>query len=177
MASKQTLDVGHIAARLLAVTLSMGLTLDEIIVQGEGVHLEHDPFEISLGSPGTLDIRISESSLAEFLNHKAPGGLSDFKVKLADGLIHIEAKASMIISISVGAVCKLRIEDGTKLFVDLVRMEAIGGTGAYNLVQRQLDNINPVLDTAELPVRAELATIEIENQWLVLHGTIAPRPE
>lgn len=175
MAEKQKLNVGHVAARLLAVTLPMGLTLDEIIIQGENLLIESEPVSFNLGTPGTLDIRISESSLGEFLNHKAPGGLSGFKVKLADGHIHVEAKASMIITINVGAVCKLRIEDGTKLYVDLVRMEAIGGTGAYNLVQRQLDNINPVLDTADLPVSAELTRVEIENQWLVLHGTIAPR--
>lgn len=175
VADQNSLDVGHIAARLLAVTLPMGLTLDEVIIQGESVHISKDPFNISLPTPGSMDVRISEASLAEFLNHKAPGGLSGFKVRFADELIHIEAKASIIISVNVGAVCRLRIEEETKLYVELVRMESIGGTGAHNLVQRQLDGINPVVDVKDLPLNATLNSVETDGSWLVLRGSVAPR--
>ncbi|MFI5386093.1 MAG: LmeA family phospholipid-binding protein [Fimbriimonadales bacterium] len=175
MPENQSLDVGHIAARLLAVTLPMGLTLDEIILEGESVHIEKEPFSISLARPGSMDVRVSEASVAEFLNERAPGGLSDFRVRLSEGLVYIDAKASLIISINVGAVCKLRIEEESKLYVDLVRMEAIGGSGAHNLVQRQLDSINPVMNVADLPLNAILTSVEVENQWLVVRGTIAPR--
>ncbi|HWA83365.1 MAG TPA: LmeA family phospholipid-binding protein [Fimbriimonadaceae bacterium] len=175
MADQNSLDVGHFAARLLAVTLPMGLSLDEIIIQGENVHLEKEPFQISLPEPGSMEVRISDASLAEFLNNRAPGGLSGFKVRFADGFIHVEAKASIIISVNVGAVCRLRIEDGTKLFVELVRMESIGGSGAHNLVQRQLDGINPIIDVKDLPFNAALDTVETEGAWLVLKGTISPR--
>ncbi|HVT13142.1 MAG TPA: LmeA family phospholipid-binding protein [Fimbriimonadaceae bacterium] len=175
MADQNSLDVGHLAARLLAVTLPMGLTLDEIVIQGENVHIEKDPFQISLPTPGSMEVRISDTSLAAFLDRRAPGGLSEFRVRFADGLIHVEAKASIIISVNVGAVCRLRIEDGTKLFVELVRMESIGGSGAHNLVQRQLDGINPVIDVKDLPVNAMLDSVETEGSWLVLKGSIAPR--
>jgi hypothetical protein len=153
----------------------MGLTLDEVIIQGEGLHLETDPFSAALKQPGTLDVRISAQGLADFLNNRSPGGLSNFQVRIADGEIFIDAKATMIISINVGAVCKLRIENGTDLFVDLVRVEAIGGTGAHNIVQRQLDSINPVLKAQDLPINATIETVECENDWIAVHGTLSPK--
>jgi hypothetical protein len=171
----KSLDVGHVAARLLAVTLPMGLTLDEVIIQGESLHLESHPFSIGLPQPGTLDVRISGASLIDFLDRKAPGNLSEFKVRFEEGLIHIDAKMSMIISMNVGAVCRLRIEEGTKLFVDLVRMDAIGGTGAFNLVQKQLDALNPLIDVQDLPFDAMLESVDADGEYLVLRGTITPR--
>jgi hypothetical protein len=177
VAEHKSIDVGQLAARLVAVELPMGLTLDEVIIQGEGLHLEKSPFRITLPEPGSLEVRISGDSLAAFLNEKAPGGLSGFKVRLEDGQIHVEAKATMIISMTVGAVSELRIEDESKIFVDLVRVESIGGTGIHNIVQRQLDSINPVIDAKDLPVAATFNSVKIEDNWLVIRGTIAPRSE
>lgn len=171
----KTLDVGHLAARLIGVTLPMGLTIDEVIVQGENLHLEASPFAATLPKPASLDVRISADSLADFLEKKAPGGLKDFQIQLKGGEIFVEARATMIISINVGAVCKLRIEDGKELYVDLVRVEAIGGSGIHNIVQKQLDSINPVLKAQDLPLDATLETVECDNDWIVLHGTLAPK--
>jgi hypothetical protein len=177
VAEHKSIDVGQLAARLVAVALPMGLTLDEVIIQAEGLHLEKSPFSIALSTPGSLEVRLSAKSLADFLNHKAPGGLSGFKVRLEEDNIYIEAKATIIISVSVGAVCRLRIEDESRMFVDLVRVEAIGGTGAHNIVQRQLDNINPIIDGKDLPVHATFRSVHNEGDWLVIRGTIAPREE
>jgi hypothetical protein len=175
VADDKTLDVGHVAARLLAVALPMGLVLDEVIIEGEGLHIEKHPFSVSLSQPGSLLVRVGAASLAAFLEIKAPGGLSGFQVGIANGEITVNARATIIITLNVGAVCKLRIEDESRLFVDLVRVESIGGTGAHNLVQRQLDSINPVMDVADLPLAARLETVEMENEWIVLRGTVAPK--
>ena len=168
-------DVGHIAARLLAVTLPLGLTLDEVLIQGERLHLVHHPFSVSMPDPGSLEVRVSNSSLAEFMERKAPPGLNDFAVRLEEGMIHIDLKASMLISISVTVVCKLTIENRTKLFVELVRVESIGGSGIHNIVQRQIDSLNPILNAADLPIDSNLESVEADNNWLVLKGTIAPK--
>jgi hypothetical protein len=177
VSKNKPVDVGHLAARFLDVHLPMGLTLDEVIVTGENLHVDSHPLQAKLPQPGALEVRVGEASLADFLNHKGPGGLSGFEVKLANGLIHVGAVATVIIQLNVGAVCKLRIENGTQLFVDLDRVEAIGGSGAYNLVKRQLDSINPVLDAKDLPLDAVLNTVHVENGWLVLKGTVAPKAE
>jgi hypothetical protein len=177
VAHKKPVDVGHLAARLLSLKLPMGLVLDEVIIQGSDLQIGRDPFKVEMPEVGSLEVRLSEKSLADFLNQRAPGGLSGFEVKFAAGQIHVRAKASMIISLSVGAVCSLRIEDETNLIVDLVRMESIGGTGAHNLVQKQLDSINPIVRAKDFPVDVTFSSVEIGDQWLVLNGTISPRHE
>ena len=159
---------------MVAVALPMGLTLDEIVIQGESLHLETSPFQISLAKPGSLEARISPGSLAEFLNKKAPANVSDISVKFVDGHIQVDAKFSMIISIGITATCKIRIEDDQKLFVDLVKMDSIAGTGASNILQKQLDSMNPVIDVQDLPFIATLSTVEITAEWCQLRGTIAP---
>lgn len=167
-------DVGHLAARFLSVKLPMGLNLDEVLIQGEGLRLENAPWRLHLPEPGTMEVRVGEESLAQFLDAKAPGGLRDFKIRL-DGVINVQATATVILPIGVGAVCSLRIEEASKLYVDLIRVEAIGGAGVHNLVQKQLDGINPVLDTSELPLQASLDSVAIEKGWIVVKGNLAPR--
>jgi len=152
----------------------MGLVLDEVILEGEELRLESEPFSAALGKPGSLEVRVSEHSVASFLNERAPSGLRDFSVRLAGGMIEVDATASMIISITVGAICRLVIEDGRKLIIELVRMEAIGGTGAHNLVKKQLDNINPIFDVKQLPLSASLQGVEVDQGWIVLRGTVLP---
>jgi len=163
-----------VAARLLSVKLSMGLVLDEVLVEGEGLSLQAKPFEANLADPGSMEVRVSDRSIAAFLNDRAPGGLRDFQVRLSGGLIEVEATASLIISIGVGAVCRLAIQDQSKLSIELVRIESIGGTGAQNLVKKQLDAINPIIDARDLPVSATLESVEVDQGWIVLRGTIAP---
>ncbi len=175
--SSKTVNVGHVAARLLSVELPMGLTLDEVMIEGEGLHVEKEPFLIQLKEPGSLEVRVSEASLAAFLSHKSPAGLSNFRVTLGDGLINVQATATMLISINVGAVCTLRIDGGTRLFVELQRVDAIGGPGIHNLVQKQLDAINPVVDVSDLPIGATLLKVEVANSWVHLSGTISPRAQ
>ncbi len=155
----------------------MGLVLDEIIVEGERLELGTEPLSLSMPRPGSLEVRLTEDSLARFLNEKAPAGLKEFKVRLADGVIQIEATASLIISVKIGATCRLTIENESKLVVELVRMDAIGGSGMQNIVQRQLDAINPVLDADHLPVAATFKSVEIDQQLLVVYGTVAPKTE
>jgi hypothetical protein len=154
----------------------MGLVLDEVIVQGEGVSIQKHPFSVQLDNPGTLEVRIGEKQLAAFLEKKAPGGLSDFRVKLTNDEIHVEANARIIFTVGVTAICTLRIVDGRQLFVDLARLDALGGQSTFNMVQAQLDKINPVLDVEDLPVNAVLTKVE-SNSVLTLYGLISPKAE
>lgn len=163
---------------MLSVALPMGLTLDEVIIQGESLVLEKDPIGISLPQPGSIEVRVSEPTIAAFLESKSPGVLSDFKITLLEGYVRVEAKASILISkLDVAAVCQVKIEDETKLIVELIRVEAIGGTGAHNIVQRQIDNINPLLDAEKMPFALTMTSVEVEKHWLVVNGTITTRPK
>lgn len=171
--SEICLDVAHLAARFLNVRLPMGLVLDEVLVEGEGLRLEGEPLQITLEAPGQMTVRVSAASLSAFLNEKKPGGLSGFRTEIGGGLLQIEARAPLL-PFTATAHCRLEIVEGRELHVRLERLASIGGSGAATMVQRQLDGLNPIVDLAEFPVQATLESVEGEDDWLILLGTIAP---
>ncbi len=148
----------------------MGLVINGVTLTASQVHLQKDPFKVQVPEPGTLQALILAPNLADFLNQQAPGGLKDFKVELRDGKIHVQASIMIMKAL---AVCTLRIQDGTQLFVDLESVDVMG-VGAKNMVQNQLDKINPVLNAADLPIQAKLTGYEIADGRLIIQGQITP---
>lgn len=146
----------------------MGLVINAVTLHAQDIHLEKDPFKLQTPKPGTMEALILGKNLADFLDKQAPGGLRDFNVELKDGKIH--ARATVMIMKAL-AVCTLRIQDGTELYVDLESVDVMG-VGAKNMVQSQLDKINPVLNTKDLPVNVRLTDYSIEDGKLILRGDI-----
>jgi hypothetical protein len=165
-----SLDIGALEVVLQDVALPMGLVVNAVTLNAASVHLEQDPFKIDLPQPGNLMALILAPNLAAFLNKEAPGGLRDFKVELKEGKIFIQASLMIM---KASAVCTLRIVDRTKLFVELESVDVMG-VGAKNMVQSQLEKINPVIDAGQLPVPAELTHFDIADGKLILFGNIAP---
>jgi hypothetical protein len=126
---------------------------------------------VTMAQAGTLEALILEPNLAAFLNKQAPGGLKDFQVELKEGKIHVQASVMIM---KASAVCNLRIQDGTTLYVDLESVDVMG-VGAKHMVQSQLDKINPVLDTKDLPLDAYLTGYEISEGRLILRGNLSPK--
>ncbi len=175
MPSPASLTVADIIAELHGLTLPMGLTLSRILVRGAGLSWQKEPFKLSMPTPGTFEAHVTQEELASFLNKQAPGGLKNFRVQARGGKLYLDAVKSVLIDVPAKAVCTLRIVDGRQLFVDLESVE-IMGAGAKNLVQAQLDKINPVVDVAEFPVAAELSEVVTDNGEVMMKGTIAPKP-
>lgn len=173
--SNDTLDVGEFTAHLRDLILPMGLRVDDVRLYGRGLHLEREPFSARLQAPGKLEVFVSEASLAEFLERQAPAGLKDFRVEARDGKLYIKANKTMIVSIPANAVCSLRVEDRRRLMVDLESVEVAGGTSIKTLVQNQLDKINPIVDTADLPmVRGTIDEVKMERGGVILLGQVEP---
>lgn len=169
----QKLDIGEFEVVLKQVALPMGLVVDAITLTGSQIHLENHPFRIGAPEPGKITILIWQDNLAQFLTTKAPGGLRDFSVELKDGKIHVQASMKMIVEVRASAICNLRIHENRQLFVDLETVDLMG-VGAKNLVQSQLDKINPVLDTKDLPIQSSLTGYEIADGKLTLFGDLFP---
>jgi hypothetical protein len=167
------LDVEFVQANFRDMTLPMGLRVDSVKITGEGVHIETEPFQASVRVPGSLEVFVGERSLADYLNKKAPGGLRNFSVQAGNGRLVIQASMVMILELRATAVCTLRIKDGRQLWVDLESVQVMGA-GATNLVQTQLDKINPVLDVEEFPIRASLEQVTVADGGVILLGTVAP---
>lgn len=162
--------MGHVEVVLQNVALPMGLVINGVTLTASQVHLEKDPFSVQVPEPGALEAMILAPNLAEFLNQQAPGGLKDFRVELRDGKIHVQASIMIMKAL---AVCSLRIHEESQLFIDLESVDVMG-VGAKNMVQNQLDKINPVLDAADLPIKASLTGYEISDGRLIIRGQLTP---
>lgn len=171
--SKEQLDVGEFTLHLRNVSLPLGLKVDDVRLAGNGLHLERDPFVITVAEPGTLEVFVSEASLASFLDTQAPAGLKNFKVQARDGKLFVHAVKTVIVDLKASAVCSLVIEDWRKLIVVLESVD-VAGAGIKNLIQAQLDKINPIFDLSDLPVNGALETISMEKGGVVLFGSVSP---
>lgn len=173
MAEKQTLHIGRFDVHLERVVLPFGLEVDSVVLRGQSLFLQHPPFEANIPEPGELEVRISSQSLAAFLEEQAPGGLHGFKVHLHGDEIVIEAVKKVVVDIKAKATCVLRIEDHRRLFVEVESVDVMGA-GVKNLVQTQIDKLNPIFDTADLPVDARIERYKTHEGHLTLHGHVSP---
>ncbi len=173
MKEKHKLAVDQFDVCLEGLVVPMGLKLDTVHIRGKSLTIQSHPFEATAPEPGAMEVTCSAANIAAFLEKESPAGLRDFKVGLRDGKMYISAVKNMIVDIKANAVCSLKVVDGTKLFVELESVDAMG-VGAKGLVQSQLERINPVLDTADLPLEATISEVETDNDCLIVRGTVAP---
>lgn len=175
VAAQDSLDIAEFTAHLRNVTLPMGLIIDDIRIYGQGIHLDREPFAAKLAQPGRLEVFVSEAQLARFLEKLRPAGLRDFRVVATDGMLTVHAIKDLILPIPAVAVARLRIQDERQLFVDLESVQIAGATSLKHMVQNQLDQINPILDAADLPmVRARLTQIVTDNGGVIVTGEVEP---
>lgn len=87
--------------------------------------------------------------------------------------IVVTASIRVLIELKGNALCQLRIEDRKRIIVVLEEVDVMG-VGAKGLVQNQIDQINPVLDAADLPFNIELTEVELRSGELVIRGTANP---
>jgi hypothetical protein len=173
VAENHRLDFEYVQASLRDVRLPMGLVVDSVKVEAEGVQLQTEPFVAKVRTPGTLEVFVGDQNLEAFLNQRQPGGLRNFVVRATHGQLEIQASMVKIIELRATAICTLRIVGGRQLWVDVQSVQ-IMGAGATSLVQSLLQNVNPVLDVEEFPIRASLDSVTIGEGGVILHGTVAP---
>ncbi len=172
--SQHRVQVGPFNFHLEQVVLPMGLTVARVDVTGDGATAIDKPFSLTLASPGKMVAEVAEFDLASFLEAQAPGGLHDFSVSAQSGKLAVKAKKTVLVDLKVAAVASLRIVDGRQLWIEVESVDVMGA-GAKNLVQSQIDKINPVLDVADLPIDARLESVTVDGGKVVLHGTASPR--
>lgn len=151
--------------------LPIGLVLDTVEINVQDVNVASDPLHIQLEKAGTAGITVSESSIASFLEHLNPGGLSGFSVRIEDGIVHVQATMQMIFSIPVAATCSLSIADETKLLLELLDVSPAAGR---QILEAQLATINPLFDVSNLPISVALTDVQAENGAIHLAGELRP---
>ncbi len=167
------LDFQRMDAQFHGLMLPVGLRIDRFTVSSGAAHMSWPPFAITTEAAARAAVVVTEGSVAEFLEVKTPDNLKRFKVHCDKGKVVCEAVANLIVDIPVKAVCTLRIEDQSKVFVDVESVDVIGG-GAKKLVENQLAKINPILDASSFPIQVKLDNVEVDGGEIVVTGTIAP---
>lgn len=171
--SNHRVEVGPFSFNFSDVLLPMGLKVSRVEVTGTGAAVESKPFALNLVQPGSLVAEVLEQDLTAFLEKQEIAGMHSFSVQAEAGKLHVRAKKTLLVDLKITATASLRIVDERQLWIDVESVDVMGA-GAKNLVQSQLDKVNPVLDVADLPVNATLEAVEAEGGKVVLRGTVAP---
>ena len=171
MKHKRTLSVGSFDINLRGLLLPMGLRIETVKISGSDLECTYKPFGAKAEEPGELEVFVTDQDLSNFLNAMPNIGLKNVSVEAKNGVLHIRATKTVLIEMKAYAVCSLRIVEGSKLYVDLESVE-IMGVGPKQLIQTQLDKINPVVDVADFPISAILDTVEIAQGGILLKGRV-----
>lgn len=173
MQGKPSVEIGEFNAVFTGVVLPIGLRVETVKLTGSELRCAFEPFAAEAPQPGRIEIFVSESDLAEFLNRTSPAGLKNASVEARDGRLRITATKTVLIDVRAFATCNLRVVDGRRLFVDLETID-IMGAGPKQLIQAQLDRINPILDVSQFPFGASIDSVTIGDGRVLLEGRVTP---
>jgi hypothetical protein len=165
------LKVGAVEAVFRSVELDFGLVVESFEIRGSGATVDLKSGGLQLPSPGHAKAVVTEGAIQALLTKQAPAQVRDFSVQVSGGLIYVEAKAQVVVTIPVKAVCTIEIRDGKRLEVVLKQADVLGGA-AKNLIESQLDKINPIFDVADLPIEVNLLSVEADGGRVVVLGDV-----
>ena len=160
----ESLKVGSVKAVFRDIELDFGLLVGSFEVTVDRAAVTLDPFAFDMALPGKAVAVVTERAIGQLLAAQAPPQVKDFEVSISGGKIYVTAKAQVIVTIPVKAVCFLEIVGGHSVYV-------MGGA-AKNLVESQIEKVNPVLTVSDLPVPVELQSVECESGRVTLHGVV-----
>lgn len=164
-----------LAIDLKGFVLPNGLRIESLHIEGEGVRVQLDPFGWELTKPGKATALCLGSDLINLIADKLPAQVEKIEAEFFDGFVRIDAKARMIVQINVNIEAGLKIVDGKSLHIDLIKVD-VGGMGAKGLVEDKIEDANPILDVADLPIDMVLDKVIIDPGGITLNGTVNPNP-
>lgn len=167
------ITVGELSASFHQIETPYGLVVDALNVKGGRCVVTPEPFSLTLDRPGDWEAFIEEDALQAFVESKVPAQLRNVRVKLVPGEIRVTASVQIIVDLNVEAICTLAIRDRKSIWVELQSV-SVGGGAAKNLVQQQLDKVNPVLDAKDLPLNLMFDAVQILQGELVVTGKAEP---
>ena len=154
-----------VETNLLHVTLPIGLVVDRIEFHGTNLRLAPKP---QLGGPVQMRVRISTGCLATFIESRAPKGIEGFQITTVGGKLLVEAHAKIaLLKTRVSAEVSMEIFEKRMI---VAHLDSCSHNIATGLIEKQLAAINPVLNVADLPVRVQLDSIQIEGNKIVILG-------
>jgi hypothetical protein len=169
----QSIAIGRLEATFSEVDLPIGLRVDSVRVTGSSLEVFKDPLRATVPAPGKVEIVISEQSVTEMLSKASPAGLKNMRVRFTEGKMRFDAVKTVLVDLKVSGVCQLHIVDESNVFVQLESVEVMGAD-IRQLVQSQIEKINPILQTSMFPFPVSLRKIEMNDGRLSVWGEVSP---
>lgn len=166
-------SVGPWEVTLQNLVTPVGLEISAVRLWGDGARLQTEPFAYEMDGEADVEALILAPVLEAFVRTKVPDNVQDMSLELEPGIVRIVATVKVILPVTATAICTLRLEEGTKVLVELQSVEMLGA-GVKSLVQKQLDAINPVLDVSTWPMDVHLTELRVEEGRLVATGKVKP---
>lgn len=158
------------AIQLHDLALPNRLIVDEIAIQGENISLETDPLSIHTQTEADIVASLSENRLASFLETLLPSAVRQIEVQLVGGRVQVAVIAKIVFEMKVIALCTLEIVGESEIFV---RLQSVNPGGPVaSLIESQIDRINPVFSSSELPFPIRIIRSEIESGMLKVYGKL-----
>jgi hypothetical protein len=174
MAEPGPVSIGEISVTLRRVMTPIGLEVDTVVLGGSDVTIQPSPFAISGPTPISAEVTITAAAIQALLAEKAPGGLSGIQVVIDDGQIIVTGTKRILVDIPATAKCRLRIFEGSQIFVDLVSVEVLRGASLTNVIRSQIDALNPLIDAADLPIALTFSEIVSDEGTIRVRGSVPP---
>lgn len=172
MASSYSADALSLAVH--GFVLPVGLRVDDLRIEAHGPSASHaeGAFVWSATQPVSIVANVHEGSIAAFIEHKAGGTVTGVTVSARDETLAIDATARVIIPVRAAAICRLVVQEGRRLVVELVDVSLAPARG---VIEAQLEQINPILDVADLPFDAEILSAEAQDGVVTVRALARPR--
>jgi hypothetical protein len=160
--------IGHATISLGGLTLPNGLEVERVQAVGGGFAADLEAKSWTLDAPAEVEATVLPGAIESLLRSKLPASVRNVQVECAPGEIVVRAEAQLVLTVAVTIRVSARVVDGSRL--ELAVADVQPGL-ARGLVEDEVAKANPVIDTAGLPVRVVLESVEIGPGGVVLRAS------
>lgn len=160
----EIVSLASLAALGHDLTLPIGLNLDEIEVHAERLTFENGALKLS--EAAKVSVRVSEASLEAFVVNQLPPLLRDPRVRFEGGLLLVTATVKVLVDITATARLRMVLHGEDELHLELVDVDKPGPV--HGIVEKQIENLNPVFKTADVPIPLALEEVRVTDRLELL---------
>ena len=145
--------------------------IDQIRVFGNQATFREAGATIETESPYRVEVEISESDLCAFVRSQLPDRLRLRDLRITDAGIEFSADAIVIVPIPVRILLRLVILDECEIHVVADNVNVLGA-GPKQLISNQLQLLNPLLRSGDLPVAVRFTEVSHLSTRLRILGCL-----
>lgn len=148
--------------------------IDRIAFSGGEAKYDEPGMAIETVNRYVVTADITESDLCAFVRTKMPDRMRLRDLRVSPTGIKFTAEAVIIVPIPIRLMLRLEVVDGNELRIVADDVNVLGA-GPKNLVQSQLQQLNPLLRTSDLPVPVQFDSVEHTDAKVIIKGSVGTR--